>query len=102
MLSSERICRALNRTCNSERESRVARKWVNNAYGIEFGMESIDLPGGGICWYVNRGDTYEPTLCRVSTDDFGRDAEWIEASWGGVYEEAELRYEENSGLRTLP
>jgi len=95
MVNAERVCTALNTTTNSIRQAHVARKWVERTHGMEHGMEWIDLPNGGGCWYVNRGDTYDATLCKVS-DSLGS-FEWIEASWGGVYEDAQQKHFDETG-----
>jgi hypothetical protein len=48
------------------------------------GVESVELPGGGELIYVNKGDTYDSTLCHVE----GR--AYFVSCWGDVVEESEI------------
>ena len=57
-VTADRVCRALDTTADSDRQANLARKWVEHAYGMEHGMEWVDLPNGTGVWYVNRGDNY--------------------------------------------
>lgn len=52
----------------------------------------LSLPGGEELEYLNNGDTYEPTICRI---DGG---ELFISSWGGVLETAEEEYCEDKGV----
>ena len=95
-VNAERVCEALNTKTNSIRQAHLACKWVERAYGMEHGMEWVDLPNGTGVWYVNRGDTYDATLCKV-TDMATGSFDWIVASWGGLFEEAERERYDDTG-----
>lgn len=71
----------------------VPRAAVALAYGIEHGIEWVDLGGGRECAYVNRGDTYDETLLWES----GRG--WYVSSWGDEVEAAEMARTEDTGER---
>src|SRR5262245_27747720 len=57
------------------------------------GVESLTLADGAECVYVNKGDTYDATLCYMP----GRGV--FVSSWGDVYEESDRAREEQSGER---
>ena len=56
-----------------------------------FGVESVALADGTELLYVNKGDTYDATLCYVSGRGF------FVSSWGDVYEQADSDHEAESG-----
>ena len=60
----------------------VARSWVKSTYGVECGIEYIGLADGTELAYVNRGDTYDETLCYHG-------GEWSISCWGQFVEDAE-------------
>lgn len=57
------------------------------------GVEALALADGSELLYVNKGDTYDATLCHVE----GRG--YFVSSWGDVYEDADRAREEDSGER---
>ena len=66
---------------------------VMTAAGLDhYGPESVTVAGQTI-HYINRGDTYEPTLCRI-------DGRFVATSWGEAYEQAEADHcQENDEIR---
>lgn len=58
-----------------------------------FGVESVRLADGAELLYVNKGDTYDATLCHVE----GRG--YFVSSWGDEYEAADRAREEDSDER---
>jgi len=64
---------------------------VEAAHCHAFGMASIALPDGRELRYVNRGDTYDETLCSYD----GR--AWFWSDWGTELENAEREHYEETG-----
>jgi len=63
-------------------------EWVDG-----FGVESLTLADDAELLYVNKGDTYDATLCYVPGRGF------FVSSWGDVYEAADRDHEAESGER---
>lgn len=63
-------------------------EWVDG-----FGVESVALADDSELLYVNKGDTYDATLCYVPGEGF------FVSSWGDVVEAADREREEDSGER---
>lgn len=80
---------------DTEAAHKAARAIIKHMDGIEFGIEYLNLPGGGEVAYVNTGDTYSGTLLHV-------EGEWIYSSWGDVLEESETEYTKESGENRCP
>lgn len=62
-------------------------------YVAGFGVEAIALADGTELQYVNKGDTYNATLCHVAGKGY------FVSSWGDVVEAADRAREEESGER---
>src|ERR1041384_1186319 len=67
---------------------RLCSYWIDG-----HGVESVTLADGEELQYVNRGDTYDATLCYLPSRGY------FVASWGDVYEAADRGREEDSGER---
>src|SRR5215471_18979404 len=57
------------------------------------GVESVTLADGEELQYVNKGDTYDATLCYLPSRGY------FVSSWGDVYEAADRQREQESGER---
>lgn len=73
-----------------------AVQWCADFLGIGagfFGVESVSCEGtdAGELSYMNAGDTYDLTVCRVD------DGEFFVGSWGDWYESAEAEHTADSG-----
>ena len=81
------LCRA-----DRERGMAAAERRIAYAHGIAFGVEEVASPDGKQkTAYVNRGDTYEETIC------FDGHSAFL-SCWGDVFEQYETDYCENEGL----
>ncbi|MGE3171788.1 MAG: hypothetical protein AB7O97_04130 [Planctomycetota bacterium] len=63
-------------------------EWIDG-----FGVESLTLADDSELLYVNKGDTYDATLCYVAGRGF------FVSSWGDVYEAADRDREQDQGER---
>lgn len=87
---------ALEENARGKSAERIARRTVEIANGLEFGIEGMFVGEGfhGVSIsYVNAGDTYDSTLVRID----GSGGEWRWSSWGDELEAAEFRYSEATG-----
>jgi len=89
-LHSDNVIAALNSAIDDDKAQRIARRWVRHTYGMECGIEGMTLPNGDELQYVNRGDTYDATLCCVGDV-------WQLSSWGDCYEQSQSERYDDTG-----
>jgi hypothetical protein len=82
------VCRILAESPDPDEALAECSDWIDG-----HGVETLALADGTELAYVNKGDTYDATLCHVQ----GRG--YFVASWGDVYEEADRAREEESDER---
>lgn len=83
------VCRILEQ---HERHPGLALERCSTIVG-GFGVEALALADGSELQYVNKGDTYDATLCYTDADGY------FVSSWGDVYEAADRAREEEEGER---
>lgn len=67
-------------------------KAADEACEWTFGIEYLSLPDGSELEYLNSGDTYSETVCRI---DKGKP---FLSSWGDCFESAEQEHEEENDV----
>ena len=86
-----KVCRILTERDLREHPSHTLARCSDLIDG--HGVESVSLATGDELAYVNKGDTYDATLCY--TEERG----YFVSSWGDVAEESERKHEEDTGER---
>jgi hypothetical protein len=78
-------------------DSMAAVEWVMRFFGImTHGVEYVEFePSGEEIRYVNRGDTYDDTVCFDGNS-------YMVCSWGAWLESEESRYTEQTGQTGCP
>jgi len=82
------VCRILAESTDAGDALAECSDWIGG-----HGVESVALADGDEVQYVNKGDTYDATLCHSP------DRGYFVSSWGDVYEAADRAREEESGER---
>lgn len=86
------------RRARPDSADRIACRTVERWYGMEHDIESVELADGSTLRYVNRGDTYDETLCqRCGTAAWDTPGPWFLSSWGDEFEQSEREHAEETG-----
>jgi hypothetical protein len=82
------VARILAESPDPDDALRLCSYWIDG-----HGVEAVTLADGEELQYVNKGDTYDATLCHTEARGY------FVSSWGDVYEESDREREEDSGER---